>query len=55
MTRKAIPFSNAADANENTVSLARKVCEIFHVFADANALNNFPPIFLTRNWLFLRG
>jgi hypothetical protein len=33
--------SSAADANKIALPLARKVCEIFHVFAHANGLDNF--------------
>jgi hypothetical protein len=38
---KAMQFSSAGDANKIALPLARKVCEIFHVFAHANGLDNF--------------
>jgi len=34
-------FQRGAYANESAGPLARKVCEIFHVFAGANVFNNF--------------
>jgi len=34
-------FQRGANANESGDPLARKVCEIFHVFARANAFDNF--------------
>jgi hypothetical protein len=39
--RKTVRVSNAADANKIAVPLARKVCEIFHVFATTNNFDNF--------------
>jgi hypothetical protein len=39
--RKLTLFQRGADANKSSGLLARKVCEIFHVFAGANVFDNF--------------
>jgi hypothetical protein len=47
-TRKLTLFQRGADANESALPLARKVCEIFHVFAAANVFNNIQARFSSK-------